>query len=138
MSKTCTCGKPITKGYFKKCYECNVKEKVDSDEEEVKPDDTIPYKKMTIPKTVKNCLWINTYGDSRIGKCKICLREDVSLSSFQACHILAEKNGGSCALDNLMVGCALCNSSMGTVNALDFIKTYNLHFGLKKNSLEKN
>ena len=132
MSKTCPCGKPITKGYFKKCYECNVKEKVDSDDEEVKPDDTIPYKKMSIPKTVKNCLWINTYGDSRIGKCKICLREDVSLSSFQACHILAEKNGGSCALDNLMVGCALCNSSMGTANALDFIKTYNLHFGLKK------
>ena len=133
MSKTCPCGKPITKGYFKKCYECNVKEKVDSDDEEVvKPDDTIPYKKMSIPKTVKNCLWINTYGDSRIGKCKICLREDVSLSSFQSCHILAEKNGGSCALDNLMVGCALCNSSMGTANALDFIKTYNLHFGLKK------
>ena len=132
MSKTCPCGKPITKGYFKKCYECNVKEKVDSDDEEVKPEDALPYKKMSIPKTVKNCLWINTYGDSRIGKCKICLREDVSLSSFQACHILAEKNGGSCALDNLMVGCALCNSSMGTANALDFIKTYNLHFGLKK------
>ena len=132
MSKTCPCGKPITKGYFKKCYECNVKEKVDSDDEDVKPDDVLPYKKMSIPKTVKNCLWINTYGDSRIGKCKICLREDVSLSSFQACHILAEKNGGSCALDNLMVGCALCNSSMGTANALDFIKTYNLHFGLKK------
>jgi hypothetical protein len=132
MSKTCPCGKPITKGYFKKCFECNNKDKVDSDDEEVKPDDTIPYKKMSIPKTVKNCLWINTYGDSRIGKCKICLREDVSLSSFQACHILAEKNGGSCSLDNLMVGCALCNSSMGTANALDFIKTYNLHFGLKK------
>ena len=32
MSKnTCPCGKPITKGYFKKCYECNVKEKIDSD-----------------------------------------------------------------------------------------------------------
>ena len=134
MSKnTCPCGKPITKGYFKKCYECNVKEKIDSDDEEVpKLDDVIPYKKMSIPKTVKNCLWINTYGDSRIGKCKVCLREDVSINSFQACHILAEKNGGSCALDNLMVGCALCNSSMGTANALDFIKIYNLHFGLKK------
>lgn len=132
MSKTCPCGKPITKGYFKKCFECNTKDKIDSEDEEVKPDDAIPYKKMTIPKTVKNCLWINTYGDSRIGKCKICLREDVSLSSFNACHILAEKNGGTCALDNLMVGCTLCNSSMGTTNALDFIKTYNLHFGLKK------
>jgi hypothetical protein len=44
---------------------------------------------------------------------------------------LAEKNGGSCALDNLMVGCALCNSSMGCVDALEFIKKYNLHFGLK-------
>ena len=48
MSKICPCGKPITKGYFKKCFECNNKEKVDSDDEEVKIDDAIPYKKMSM------------------------------------------------------------------------------------------
>lgn len=131
MSKICSCGQPITKGFYKKCYKCNTSKDSDDESEPNKLIDEISYKKQTIPKTVKNCLWINTYGDSRVGKCTICKREDVSINSFQACHILAEKNGGSCALDNLMVGCALCNSSMGCVDALEFIKKYNLHFGLK-------
>ena len=137
MSKnTCPCGKPITKGYFKKCYECNVKDKVDSDDEDTtKNDDVIPYKKMTIPKTVKNCLWINYFGDKRVGVCACCLREPITINNFHAGHIKSEKEfgPGSTTLDNLAPICPLCNLSMGTAHMIDdFIKKYNLHYGLGK------
>lgn len=132
MSRICACGQPITKGYYKKCFKCNTSKESDDEPENVeKTDDTIAYKKQTIPKTVKNCLWINFFENSRIGVCQVCKREEISFNNFQACHIVAERNGGSCALDNLVPGCALCNASMGCVNLNEFIKSYNLHFGLR-------
>ena len=131
MSRVCACGQPITKGYYKKCFKCNTSKESDEEPETEKIIDDIPlYKKQTIPKTVKNCLWINFFENSRIGVCQVCKREEISFNNFQACHIVAERNGGSCALDNLVPGCALCNASMGCVNLNEFIKTYNLHFGL--------
>lgn len=131
MSKLCSCGQPITKPFYKKCFKCNTSKESDEELEEGKVDDITPYKKQNIPKTVKNCVWINTYGNNRTGVCRVCMREEVSINSFQACHIIAEKNGGLCTLDNLMVGCGLCNSSMGICNALEFIEKFNLHYGLK-------
>jgi hypothetical protein len=154
MNRICACGQPITKGYYKKCFKCNTSKEshpsdlsplADDDEPEnvdkvdrplgLSPfaDDIPLYKKQTIPKTVKNCLWINFFENSRIGVCQVCKREEISFNNFQACHIVAERNGGTCALDNLIPGCALCNASMGCVNLNEFIKTYNLHFGLRPN-----
>ena len=88
------------------------------------------YKKEPIPKCVRNALWINYFGDSRTGKCLMCKRESISLSCFQAGHIIAEANGGKCSLDNLKPVCQLCNTSSGKMNMEDFIQKYNLHYGL--------
>ena len=88
------------------------------------------YKKEPIPKCVRNALWINYFGDSRTGKCLMCKRESISLSCFQAGHIITEANGGKCSLDNLKPVCQLCNTSSGKMNMEDFIQKYNLHYGL--------
>jgi 5-methylcytosine-specific restriction endonuclease McrA len=87
-------------------------------------------KRESIPKCVRNALWINYFKDSRISKCQCCLREEISIGNFHAGHILAHVNGGLSTLDNLVPICMLCNTSMGAYNLNDFIKKYNLHHGL--------
>ena len=47
--------------------------------------------------------------------------------NFHCGHITSEKNGGDMTLNNLLPICALCNSSMGSVNMWDFIKMHGLH-----------
>ena len=51
------CDKKIKNG-FKMCYSCN-DNKSDTEPETAKP----LYIKDSIPRTVKNCLWINYFGD---------------------------------------------------------------------------
>lgn len=111
----------LVKNSYTHCYDCNKKD--DSDVETI-------YKKEIIPKCVKNCLWINNFGDSRIGKCQCCKREAISINNFHAGHIKAERNGGTTTLDNLKCICPLCNFSMGCYDMEKFILKYNLHFGL--------
>ena len=45
-------------------------------------------------------------------------------------HIIAECNHGTTTLDNLIPLCMLCNTSIQKQNVKDFIKKYNIHFGL--------
>jgi len=92
--------------------------------------ESTPYKKETIPKTVRNCLWINYFKESREGKCCCCKRETISIGNFHAGHIIAESNGGKTSLDNLRPICMLCNTSMQRSNMDDFITRYNLNYGL--------
>jgi len=125
MKKCQNCDKLVKNGYVQ-CFECNNKHIKDNSES----DTDTPYKKESIPKCVRNALWINNFGDSRTGKCQCCLREIVSIGNFHAGHIIAEVNGGSTSLDNLTVLCMLCNTSMGRYNVKDFILKYNLHYGL--------
>jgi len=113
------------KNNYTVCYDCN--QKCDSASE----NETVPaYKKESIPKTIKNCLWINYFKDSRIGVCQCCKREQITIGNFHAGHIKAEAHGGKTALDNLIPLCQLCNCSMSTTNVFDFISKYNLHYGL--------
>ena len=121
MKNCATCPKLIKNGYTK-CFECNSKQDPVSDNE-------IPYHKETIPKCVRNALWINFHGKLREGKCGCCKRETISIGNFHCGHIIAEANGGSTTLDNMIPICPLCNTSSGKCNMLDFIK-YNLHYGL--------
>jgi hypothetical protein len=135
----CPCGKPITKPFFKKCFECNTKLKTseESDDDildklsDKLPDEITAYKKQNIPKCVKNALWCN-YFESRIGICQCCMREPITINNFHAGHVIAERDGGTTTLDNMKPICPLCNGSMGRENMDDFIKRYNLHYGLKK------
>lgn len=77
----------------------------------------------SIPKTVRNTLWIMWYGNRVFGTCKCCKCEKISIGNFHCGHIKAHANGGSLDLDNLVPICALCNCSMGTVELRDFMAT---------------
>ena len=124
------CDKKIKNG-FKLCYSCNDIKSETSEPETPK----LPYVKDKIPRAVKNCLWINYFGDKRVGVCACCQREPITINNFHAGHIKSEKEfgPGSVTLDNLAPICPLCNSSMGTMHMMDFISKYNLHYGLGKN-----
>ena len=112
------------KNNYSVCYDCNQKSDTVSETE------IVAYKKEPIPKCVKNCLWINYFKDSRVGVCQCCKRETITWGNFHAGHIVAEVHQGKTALDNLIPLCALCNTSMGTINVFDFVARYNLHYGL--------
>ena len=57
MKKCLSCTN-LVKNSYQLCFECNTKKHDDSGSE------TPPYKKENIPKTVRNCLWINYFGSS--------------------------------------------------------------------------
>jgi HNH endonuclease len=121
--------KNLVKNSYQLCYDCN--QKLDTS-----TNASTDYKKDSIPKTVRNCLWINYFKENqREGKCQCCLRETISISNFHAGHIQAEINGGKTTLENLKPICQLCNSSMAKHNMDDFIKKYNLHHGLSSSSI---
>ena len=78
------CQKKVKNG-FKMCYACN-DSKSDSESEIITPS-IKPYIKDPIPRTVKNCLWINFFGTSRVGVCACCERahhdQQLSCRSYQ-------------------------------------------------------
>ena len=126
--KKCTLCNNLVKNSYQLCFECNNKQKNDDSGSE-----TPPYKKENIPKTVRNCLWVNYYGNSRVGVCACCRREPITINNFHASHIQAEREHGKTSLDNLAPCCVQCNMSMGTMNMNDFITKYNeIHFDKKK------
>lgn len=78
----------------------------------------------TIPKSVKDKLWDDTFGHhSGIGKCYVCEKE-INSKRFDCGHIKAVVDGGTNALNNLKPICSTCNSSMGSTNLEDFKKEY--------------
>jgi 5-methylcytosine-specific restriction endonuclease McrA len=81
------------------------------------------YKKKSIPLALKKLVW-NKYIGEEIGKskCLCCGLTDISQISFNCGHIVAEVNGGNMCIDNLMPICQNCNSSMGSMNLLEFKK----------------
>lgn len=141
--KCVLCDKPV-KGLFKQCFQCNKKKSLVINFSDIKNNsecdfindnvsesiDEKPYKKQSIPKAVKVCLWKNYFNNSLTGICQCCLREPISINNYDASHIMAERKGGETTLDNLKPCCRMCNLSMGTMDMNEFIKKYNLHYGL--------
>ena len=82
------------------------------------------YKKKYISSTVKRLVWNKWIGEE-IGKykCLCCNITYITQLSFHAGHIVSEFNGGETAVSNLKPICQNCNSSMGTRNMNDFMKT---------------
>jgi hypothetical protein len=81
-------------------------------------------KKKAIPATVKRLVWNTNIGEM-IGKskCLCCKSTDITQMSFNCGHIVAEANGGDTIVSNLKPICQNCNSSMGTKNMDEFMKT---------------
>ena len=113
------------------CYTChNYRNDETSSETDQPPKEQQIFKRESIPKYVRNALWINFFKDARVGMCQCCLREQITIGNFHAGHIIAHANGGETKLNNLTCLCMLCNTSMGPYDLNEFIKKYNLHHGL--------
>jgi hypothetical protein len=85
----------------------------------------LKYKKKKIPATLKRLVWNKWIGEE-IGKfkCLCCNITDITQLSFNCGHIIPECKGGETILSNLKPICQNCNSSMGTMNMDDFMKTF--------------
>jgi hypothetical protein len=83
------------------------------------------YKKKNIPHSVKIKCW-NTHVGELIPKvkCLCCHNIDITQHNFHCGHIIAESNGGSLGIDNLLPICNVCNYSMGSTNMIEFRNTY--------------
>lgn len=87
--------------------------------------DNKKYKKKNIPHTVKINCW-NTHVGELVPKtkCLCCNNVDVTQHNFHCGHVIAECNGGTYQMDNLLPICNVCNSSMGSINMNEFKKMY--------------
>jgi hypothetical protein len=87
-------------------------------------------KKKTIPKALRDAVWVNEMGKNYDGKCYACQKQ-VDITTFDCAHILAEANGGETILTNLKITCKPCNLSCGTNNLDDFKEKFK-----KENNLD--
>jgi hypothetical protein len=87
-------------------------------------EETKKKKKKSISATIKRLVWNTNIGED-IGKykCMCCNSTDITQMSFNCGHIVAEVNGGDTIVSNLKPICQNCNSSMGTKNMEDFMKS---------------
>lgn len=74
-------------------------------------------KRTKITRAMRIVVW-NTYIGEEIGKakCVCCQTTYITQHNFHCGHVVANANGGKACVDNLRPICAVCNSSMGTVD----------------------
>jgi len=82
-------------------------------------------KKTQISATLKRLVWNKNIGEE-VGKakCMCCKCTYITQMSFHCGHIIAESNGGETVINNLKPICQNCNSSMGSKNMNEFMKTF--------------
>jgi hypothetical protein len=105
-----------------------------------KPEPRTPYKKMppkrlttsksvkgfkhqtkaTIPKALREQVWIKTMGCRFEGKCPVtwCANQ-INVFNFQSGHCIPESKGGATTIDNLVPICDRCNASMSNQYTVD-------------------
>lgn len=82
-------------------------------------------KKKTIPPQIRQEVWDNWIGKhTTCSVCLCCRKSPIKVMSFQCGHIVPEILGGSLNINNLTPICVSCNSSMGKINMIDYIKEY--------------
>ena len=81
-------------------------------------------KKKAVSSTMKKLVWNKNNGEE-VGKakCYSCKSTDITQTSFHCGHIIAESKGGKTIVSNLKPICQNCNSSMGTMDMNEFMKT---------------
>jgi len=84
-----------------------------------------PASKWRMSQLERHKLWSGHYGKSMEAVCKLCEMNTISVSQFDAGHVLSRKDGGSNMLENLVPICRACNLAMGTENMLDFARRIN-------------
>ena len=80
-------------------------------------------RKTAVPKKVKNDSW-DIYIGREYGQayCLVCDRTKIDSKCFQAGHIVSEKHGGPCTIDNILPVCGGCNQSVGPVNMREYVR----------------
>ncbi len=92
---------------------------------EVKP---IKKTKAKIPQAVRTACWDKWIGREKgVAKCLCCNINEISQSNFACGHVVSDHNGGEITVENLKPVCTSCNSSMGTKNMDQFVKTHKLN-----------
>jgi len=77
-------------------------------------------RKQTIPKAVREQLWIRDMGRVFESKCKVTWCQNrINVFDFQCGHNIPESKGGKMALENLIAICGRCNTSMGDRYTID-------------------
>jgi hypothetical protein len=76
--------------------------------------------KATIPKALREQVWIQGMGRSFEGKCRTtwCTNQ-ITVFDFQCGHNIPECKGGQTSLTNLVPICSRCNQSMGSQYTFD-------------------
>lgn len=84
--------------------------------------------KTTIPKSIKNSVWIEYVGKIFESKCYCCDNTTIDVFNFICGHVQSEYKGGEITLSNLRPICISCNSSMGTMDMRAFMKKYGYNY----------
>ena len=78
--------------------------------------DNPKYHKKTIPKALKEQVWLLHMGRVFEGKCRTrWCNNKMTVFDFHTSHDVAEVNGGTTDIHNLIPLCSKCNLSMGTM-----------------------
>lgn len=76
--------------------------------------------KATIPKALRNTVWLNNCGQEFHFKCQVSWCQNVMTPfDFETGHNIPESKGGATTLDNLRAICSQCNKSMGNRYTID-------------------
>lgn len=79
---------------------------------------------MTIPKQMKDEIWVKYMGDKSKSECYCCGKNVITMSQFNAGHVIAESHGGATDCANLRPICGSCNSGMGTRNMREYSQEF--------------
>jgi 5-methylcytosine-specific restriction endonuclease McrA len=84
-------------------------------------------KKQTIPQATRAKVWDHHIGmEFGSKKCMCCKINGMTQLNFVCGHVQSEEYGGTLSVDNLRPICGTCNSSMGTRNMREFMKSSGL------------
>lgn len=84
--------------------------------------------KTKLNSVIRYATWNRTIGvNVGVYRCLCCNTAEISQQNFQCGHIISRRNGGEDVLDNLIPICGNCNSSMGSTNMDEFIKTLTIN-----------
>lgn len=75
--------------------------------------------KKSIPKAVRDQVWVTYVGKKYSGSC-FCCNKEINVNAWHCGHVIAESKGGPTTVENLRPLCSTCNLSMGTTD----IKTF--------------